>query len=184
LAVLTIKRIRQKRAEGKRPVPARCCFIRRTVGAAPVRKKAATSDIVIAMAAEGRSLRGLRNRAVLLLGFAGAFRRSELVALNVEDIEETPEGLLIIIRRGKTDQEGLGRKVAIPRGDIACPVEAVQAWREAAGISQGALFRRVWNKRAQRVGAQRHHGDRRSREDQRVLRRPRPAAHPAGPRYP
>ena len=48
-----------------------------------------------------------------------------------------------------------GRKVAIPRGDIACPVEAVRAWREAAGISQGALFRRVWNKRAQRVGAQR-----------------------------
>jgi hypothetical protein len=48
-----------------------------------------------------------------------------------------------------------GRKVAIPRGDIACPVEAVKVWQEAAGISQGALFRRVWNKRAQRVGAQR-----------------------------
>ena len=63
--------------------------IRRTVGAAPVRKKAATSDIVIAMAAEGKSLRALRNRAVLLLGFAGAFRRSELVALNAEDLEET-----------------------------------------------------------------------------------------------
>jgi hypothetical protein len=69
--------------------------------------------------------------------------------------EETPEGLLITIRRGKTDQEGLGRKVAIPRGDIACPVEAVRARREAAGISQGALFRRVWSKRAQRVGCQR-----------------------------
>jgi integrase len=72
-----------------------------TVGAAPVRKKAATSDIVIVMAAEGRSLRGLRNRAVLLLGFAGAFRRSELVALNVKDLEETPEGLLITIRRAR-----------------------------------------------------------------------------------
>src|SRR3954462_9897744 len=84
--------------------------IRRTVGDAPVRKKAATSDIVIAMAAEGKSLRALRNRAVLLLGFAGAFRRSEVVALNLEDLEETPEGLLITIRRGKTDQEGLGRK--------------------------------------------------------------------------
>jgi len=45
--------------------------------------------------------------------------------------------------------------VAIPRGDVACPVEAVRAWREAAGIVEGALFRRVWNKRAQRVGAQR-----------------------------
>jgi hypothetical protein len=54
---------------------------------------------------------------VLLLGFAGAFRRSELVALDVADIEETPEGLLVTIRRSKTDQKGLGRKVAIPRGD-------------------------------------------------------------------
>jgi len=56
-----------------------------------------------------------------------------------------PEGLLIAIRQGKTDQEGLGRKVAIPRGDVACPVEAVKAWQE------DALFRRVWNKRKQRV---------------------------------
>jgi len=62
------------------------------------------------MAADAKSLRGLRNRAILLLGFAGALRRSELVALNNEDLEETPEGLLITIRRGKTDQEGLGRK--------------------------------------------------------------------------
>ena len=129
--------------------------IRRTVGAAPVRKKAATSDIVIAMASDTTSLRALRNRAVLLLGFAGAFRRSELVALNVEDLEETPEGLLITIRRGKTDQEGLGRKVAIPRGEIACPVAALGEWLDAVGITEGALFRRVWNRRAQRVAAQR-----------------------------
>jgi site-specific recombinase XerD len=111
--------------------------------------------MVIAMAADTKSLLALRNRAILLLGFAGAFRRSELVALNVEDLEETPEGLLITIRRGKTDQEGLGRKVAIPRGHVACPVEAVKAWREAAGVAQGPLFRRVWNRRAQRVGTQR-----------------------------
>jgi hypothetical protein len=101
--------------------------IRRTIGAAPVRKKAATADITIAMAATGTSLRALRDRAVLLLGFAGAFRRSELVALDVEDIEDVPEGLLITIRRSKTDQEGQGRKVAIPRGEIACPVAAVKA---------------------------------------------------------
>jgi integrase len=97
----------------------------------------------------------LRDCALLLLGFAGAFRRSELVALNVEDLEETPEGLLVIIRRGKTDQEGLGRKVAIPRGEIACPIAALKAWLDAAGIVEGALFRPVWNRRAQRVGAQR-----------------------------
>lgn len=126
--------------------------IRRTVGAAPIRKKAATSD---AMAAPAASLRALRDRAVLLLGFAGAFRRSELVALNVDDIEAVPEGLLITIRRSKTDQEGIGRKVAIPRGDVACPVAALAAWRAAAGIETGSLFRRVWNRCNQRVGAER-----------------------------
>ena len=57
--------------------------IRRTIGAAPLRKRAATSDMVIAMSATGTSLRALRDRAIILLGFAGAFRRSELVALNV-----------------------------------------------------------------------------------------------------
>jgi site-specific recombinase XerD len=129
--------------------------IRRTVGAAPVRKKAATSDVVIAMAPPGSSLRALRDRTVLLLGFAGAFRRSELVALNVEDIEACREGLLVTIRRSKTDQEARGRKVAIPRGDVACPVAAVAAWRSAAGIDVGPLFRRVWNRRNQRVGADR-----------------------------
>ena len=96
--------------------------IRRTIGAAPVRKKAATSDIVLGMVGgKGRSLRELRDRAILLLGFAGAFRRSELVALNVEDIEEAAEGLLVTLRRSKADQEGVGRRVAIPRGEIACP---------------------------------------------------------------
>jgi site-specific recombinase XerD len=129
--------------------------IRRTIGAAPVRKKAATADITIAMAVTGTSLRELRDRAVLLLGFAGAFRRSELVALDVADIEDVPDGLLITIRRSKTDQEGIGRKVAIPRGEIACPVAALKAWLEAAGISEGAVFRRVFNRRNQRISAAR-----------------------------
>jgi site-specific recombinase XerD len=125
--------------------------IRRTIGAAPVRKKAATADIVIAMSSSATSLRALRNRAIVLLGFAGAFRRSELVALNVEDIEETPEGVLVTLRRSKTDQEGFGRRVAIPRGEIACPVAALRAWLDAAGIAEGAIFRRIFNKRTQRV---------------------------------
>ena len=125
--------------------------IRRTIGAAPVRKRAATSDMVIAMSATGTSLRALRDRSIILLGFAGAFRRSELVALDVEDLEAAPEGLLVTIRRSKTDQEGIGRKVAIPRGEIACPVAALRMWLDAAGITEGAVFRRVFNKRAQRV---------------------------------
>jgi site-specific recombinase XerD len=141
---------------GDEKVKAVLSGIRRTIGAAPVRKKAATSDIVLGMVGgKGASLRDLRDRAILLLGFAGALRRSELVALNVKDFEWTAEGVLITIRRSKTDQEGLGRKVAIPHGEVACPVEAGKAWLAAAGISEGAVFVRIWNKRAQRVSRQR-----------------------------
>jgi len=141
---------------GDEKVKAVLSGIRRTIGAAPVRKKAATSDIVLGMVGgKGRSLRELRDRAILLLGFAGAFRRSELVALNVDDIEETPEGMLVTLLRSKTDQEALGRRVAIPRGEIACPVAALRAWLDAAGITEGAIFRRIFNKRAQRVTARR-----------------------------
>jgi site-specific recombinase XerD len=120
--------------------------IRRTIGAAPVRKRAATADIVIAMSSAATSLRALRNRAILLLGFAGAFR-----PLNVDDIEETLEGMLVTLRRSKTDQEGLGRRIAIPRGEIACPAAALRAWLDVAGITEGAIFRRIVNKRAQRL---------------------------------
>jgi site-specific recombinase XerD len=136
---------------GDEKVKAVLSGIRRTIGAAPVRKKAATSDLVLGMLPHGSSLRELRNRAILLLGFAGAFRRSELVALNIADLEETPEGMLVTLRRSKTDQEGVGRRVAIPRGELACPVAAVRAWLAAAGIIEGAIFRRILNKRAQRV---------------------------------
>jgi site-specific recombinase XerC len=73
----------------------------------------------------------------------------------VEDIEETPEGMLVTLRRSKTDQEGLGRRVAIPRGEIACPVAALRAWLDAASITEGAIFRRIVNKKAQRVLAAR-----------------------------
>jgi len=81
--------------------------------------------------------------ALLLLGFAGALRRSELVALDCEDIEECETGMRITIRRSKTDQEGAGQTIAIVRGSIACPVAALKAWREAAGITSGALFRSI-----------------------------------------
>jgi site-specific recombinase XerD len=117
---------------------------RRTLGVAPVKKSAATSDKVLAMVAAGtRGLAGKRDRAVLLLGFALAARRSELVALDVADLEECPDGLRVTIRRSKTDQEGAGTVVAVCRGSIACPVAAVRDWVTAAGITEGPLFRRV-----------------------------------------
>ena len=116
--------------------------IRRKHGTAPRQKAPATAERVLAMIASvPPTLQGRRDRALLLLGFAGAFRRSELVALDWEDIEETAEGLRVTIRRGKTDQEGRGAVIAIPRGVVACPVAALRAWLEAAGISTGAVFR-------------------------------------------
>lgn len=118
--------------------------IRREKGVAPLRKSPVTSERAIAMAAfAGQDVAGLRDRAILLLGFAGAFRRSELVALDVEDLEETEAGLRVRIRRSKTDQDGAGATIAIVAGSIACPVKAVQAWRLAASIKAGPLFRRV-----------------------------------------
>ena len=98
-------------------------------------------------------LTGLRDRALLLLGFAGAFRRSELVALDVADIAETETGLLVTIRRSKTDQEGEGVTIAIARGDVACPVKALREWLDAAGIEAGPIFRPI--NKAGTVAAQR-----------------------------
>jgi integrase len=93
----------------------------------------------------GADLATLRDRALLLLGFFGAFRRSELVALNVSDVDFHSEGATVIIRRSKTDQEGKGRTIGIchqARPD-ACPVRALGAWIQAAGIQEGPIFRKV-----------------------------------------
>ena len=118
--------------------------IRRTVGCAAVRKTAATADLVGRMLERcDGSLIGRRDRALLALGFAGAFRRSELVALEVSDLEATADGLRVTIRRSKTDQEGAGQEIAIPRGCRIEPVLAVEAWLAASGISEGPIFRQI-----------------------------------------
>jgi integrase len=96
-----------------------------------------------------RSLRpgliGIRDRALLLVGFAGAFRRSELVALDFEDVQFTGGGLVILLRKSKTDQDGEGRKVGLPYGSNpeTCPVRALRAWIEASAIESGPLFRSI-----------------------------------------
>jgi site-specific recombinase XerD len=118
--------------------------VRRSLGTATTKKAPATADRLIAMAATGTGrLADLRDRAILLLGFAGAFRRSELVALDVADMAETKDGLLVTIRQSKTDQEGRGATVAVVRGRIACPVAALQEWLAAAAITEGPIFRPV-----------------------------------------
>src|SRR5262245_61452725 len=93
--------------------------------------------------ATGEGLKGLRDRALLLIGFAGAFRRSELVALNLEDLEESEVGFKVTIRYSKTYQEGAGQTIAIVRGSVVCPVVALKAWLEAASITAGPVFRSV-----------------------------------------
>ncbi len=128
--------------------------IRRTLGAAPAQKAPATASRIAAMVAlaPADTLRGLRDRALLLLGFAGAFRRSELVALHVEDLTAAPDGLRVRIRRSKGDQEGIGQEIAIPHGARLRPVEAVSAWLDAAGIERGPVFRRI--NKGERVGTE------------------------------
>jgi integrase len=88
------------------------------------------------------SIRDQRDRALLLIGFAGGFRRSELVGLDLADLEFVREGLIVTLRRSKTDQNGRGRRIGVPhaRGRW-CPVRELGAWAETSGIGGGALFR-------------------------------------------
>ena len=101
--------------------------IRRAKGTASAAKAPAiTEDIRRMVAAVPENLLGLRDRALLLVGFAGGFRRSELVGLDREDCEFTRDGLIVVLRRSKMDQEGAGRKIAIPFGSNpdTCPVRS------------------------------------------------------------
>ena len=120
--------------------------IRRELRTRPERKAAAERDVLREMvAALPSTLGGIRDRALLLLGFAGAFRRSELVALDVADVTFTAEGLRVHVRRSKTDQESAGAEVGIRHGSapLVCPVAAVRAWLEASAVTEGPLLRAV-----------------------------------------
>ncbi|NTU80672.1 MAG: tyrosine-type recombinase/integrase [Chloroflexales bacterium] len=118
--------------------------IRRAKGTAPTEKQPATTEIIRAMVEQlENDLRGRRDRALLLVGFAGALRRSELVGLAVRDAQITREGIVLMIRRSKTDQEGQGmtRGIAYGSNPDTCPVRALQAWLEHTDIKDGPLFR-------------------------------------------
>ena len=116
--------------------------IRRTIGTAPGQKAATlTADIRAMVDATDAGIIGIRDQALILLGFAGAFRRSELVGLDVEDCAFGKDGLTVTLRRSKVDQEGVGRKIGIPYGSNpeTCPVRTMQAWMDQAGIGPGRL---------------------------------------------
>lgn len=89
------------------------------------------------------SLPSLRDKALLLLGFAGAFRRSELVAVKVQDITFMPQGMVVFIPQSKGDQLGHGSQIAIPYAPDpnSCPVVAVKRWIQGAQLYSGPLFR-------------------------------------------
>jgi integrase len=88
---------------------------------------------------------GVRDRALLLLGFASACRRSEIVGFDIEDLQFSTDGATVALKRSKTDQTGQGRKIGIPYGSNpeTCPVRALKAWIEVSGIETGPLFPRI-----------------------------------------
>lgn len=100
---------------------------------------------LLVLVTKQKPLKAARDKALLLIGFAGAFRRSELVALRVEDITPHAHGIELLIHRSKTDQEGEGRMVFVPlaKSEERCPVKALEAWLKLAGIGGGPLFRPV-----------------------------------------
>lgn len=122
--------------------------LRRELGAPARGKNPILVDDLKAMIAHcPPSLAGARDRAVLLIGFCGALRRTDLVNLDIEDISSADEGLVLMIRKGKTDQKREGRKIAIPFGHepLSCPVRALCEWVDFAQITVGPLFRAVTN---------------------------------------
>lgn len=101
-------------------------------------------DLFAILERMGDRPKDIRDRALLLLGFAGAFRRSELVGLDVADIEHISQGVVVTLRRSKTDQEGRGRKIGIPFGRTRwCAVKHLGDWVDFAGITTGPVFRGI-----------------------------------------
>ncbi|MFM2043681.1 MAG: hypothetical protein RLY86_2257 [Pseudomonadota bacterium] len=118
----------------------------RTLGTAPVQKAPlSVEDLRRLVAALPGTPAGLRDRTILLLGFAGAFRRSELAGLDVGDLAFSAAGLTVTLRRAKEDQQARSEQVGIPKGaqPATCPVQAVRHWMVAGRLGPGPLFRRV-----------------------------------------
>jgi site-specific recombinase XerD len=113
----------------------------------PTRKATAATLLSIRTLVDGLGERpaDLRDRAIILVGFAGALRRSEVVAIDAELVTLDAGGLLIRIPHSKTDQEGAGMILGLPYGahQRTCPVRAYLAWMDRSGIATGPVFRPV-----------------------------------------
>jgi integrase len=124
--------------------------IRRTHGRPPRKKRALVTEDLrkVLRKVPDDTLAGLRDRAMLLVGFSGALRRSELALISLSNdavvqLQFVGGGALLNIARSKGDQEGRGASVAIPTGKKLCPVAALEAWIKAAGITSGPVFRSI-----------------------------------------
>ncbi|KRA37865.1 MULTISPECIES: tyrosine-type recombinase/integrase [unclassified Nocardioides] len=122
--------------------------LRRILGVAPIRQAhpltvAELGQIVASMATD--DAKDIRDRAILLLGYASAMRPGEISALNVEDLQRKPTGVLITIRRSKTDPDAQGQLVGVARGDnrLTDPIRALDEWLKVRPPGPGALFTRV-----------------------------------------
>jgi len=120
--------------------------IRRTLTVATVKKTPVrVANLRACFETASTDPAGIRNRALLLIGYAGAFRRSELVGLDLADVERTHEGIIITLRRSKTDQTGEGHRKGIPYGSNpgTCPVRALVAWLDLVNATDGPVFSRI-----------------------------------------
>ena len=129
--------------------------LRRELGIRPNKKKAADDEVLRRLLGVlPTTALGVRDRALLSLGWAAALRRSELVALDVADMTEVAKGLVLLVRSSKTDQERRGEEVPVFYSNLAehCPVRSLHAWLASSGIADGAIFRQL--------GRRQHLGDR------------------------
>jgi site-specific recombinase XerD len=126
------------------PVPSTIRGIEGTLGSRVVAKAPATLDVVEQMVRSCRTdtLEGLRNRALILVGYGAALRRSELVGLHVEDLTWSDTGVTLLLRRSKTDQRGMGQLKALPyvEGPM-CAAKSLLGWIQASGVKAGPIFR-------------------------------------------
>jgi integrase len=119
--------------------------LHRTVGKAPKYRKAALTPAELHRLVDSmpKTVAGLRDRALFLLAFSTALRRVNVVELRIDDFERRDNGLLVHIRRSKTDQEGRGHVIAVHRGTKLCPIAALEAWLDASHVRSGFVFRKI-----------------------------------------
>src|SRR5450631_3566977 len=137
------KATRKAYASDHRDVQNVLAGIVRTKTVVQTRKDALTTDrLEQAVKALGSDLKGQRDRALLLLTFACALRRAEAAALDVADLRFDARGLVVTLRRSKTDQEGQGREIAVPfvANGRLCAATHVRKWLDAANITEGPVF--------------------------------------------